>query len=82
MSTRLQVVMDEEEAEKYKRAAARRQLTLSEWVRECLRQSLEREPRATTSSKLAAIDRAQECHHPTGSIEDMLRQIEEGRDLR
>ncbi len=74
--------MDEEEAEEYKRAAARRQLTLSEWVRECLRQSLEREPGATTSSKLAAIDSALECQHPTGSIEEMLTQIEEGRDLR
>ncbi len=74
--------MDEQEAEEYKRAAAHRQLTLSEWVRECLRESLAREPGPTTASKRAALDRALKCHHPTGSIEDLLRQIEEGRDFR
>ena len=73
--------MEEQETEEYKSAAARRQLTLSEWVRECLRESLEREPGPTTSSKRAALDRALNCHHPTGSIEDLLRQIEEARDL-
>ncbi len=51
MSTRLQVVMDESEAARYEQAAARRQLTLSEWVRRCLREALKAEAGPTPEQK-------------------------------
>ncbi len=82
MSTRLQVVMDESEAKRYKQAAARRQLTLSEWVRRCLREALKAEAGPTLEQKLAALDRALQHHHPTGEIGELSSQIEVGRDLR
>ena len=82
MSMRLQVVMDEEEAERYKRAAARRQLSLSEWVRRCLRRAEKSESSPEPAQKLAALKRARQHNHPTGTIGQILYEIESGRDLR
>ena len=32
--------------------------------------------------RLQALDRALECNHPTADIDEMLTDIERGRDLR
>ena len=32
--------------------------------------------------RLRALDRALDCNHPTGDIDEMLADIERGRDLR
>ena len=37
---------------------------------------------ATAERQLRALDRALECNHPTGDIDEMLADIERGRDLR
>lgn len=37
---------------------------------------------ATAKRQLRALDRALECNHPTGDIDEMLADIERGRDLR
>ena len=37
---------------------------------------------ATARRQLRALDRALECNHPTGDIDEMLADIERGRDLR
>ena len=37
---------------------------------------------AAAERKLRAIDRALGCNHPTADIEEMLADIERGRDLR
>ena len=37
---------------------------------------------ATAKRQLRALDRALECNHPTGDIDEMLGDIERGRDLR
>ena len=41
-------------------------------------------PRLSASAKrrLRALDRASRCNHPTGTIDEMLADIERGRDLR
>ena len=39
-------------------------------------------PSATAKRQLRALDRALECNHPTGDIDEMLADIERGRDLR
>jgi len=36
----------------------------------------------TEVRRLQALDRALACHHPTGDIDEMLADIERGRDLR
>ena len=37
---------------------------------------------ATAQLQLRALDRALECNHPTGDIDEMLADIKRGRDLR
>ena len=37
---------------------------------------------AAAERQLRALDRALECNHPTGDIDEMLADIERGRDLR
>ena len=78
MSTRLQVVLDEEELEEIRKAARRQGLNVSEWVRQTLRQA-----RRTTSSgsidrKLAAVRAAARHEFPTGDIDEVLGDIERG----
>lgn len=78
MSKRLQVVLSEAEMRRFRRAARRAGLTLSEWVRRALR-GAERETSAgDADEKLRAI-RAAVCHgFPTADIDEMLEEIERG----
>ena len=82
MSKRLQVVMDEEEAEEYRRQARREGKTLSQWVRQVLRQVLASRRGPSAVDKLRALDLALRCGHPTSEIDQLLAEIESGRDLR
>ena len=54
-------------------------LSDSTWARQAANPPLIAEPAA---QRLAAIDRALECGHPTGDIDQVLGEIERGRDLR
>ncbi|MDH3206136.1 MAG: ribbon-helix-helix protein, CopG family [Gemmatimonadota bacterium] len=78
MSTRLQVVLDEEELEEIRRAARRHRLTVSEWVRQALRESRRAEPRRDEERKLEVVREAAEHAYPVGDIGEMLRDIESG----
>lgn len=78
MSKRLQVVVDEVELRAFERAARRRGLTLSEWVREQLRVGERQRATSAPDRKLAAIRTAAGHAFPTGEIEDVLAEIERG----
>lgn len=82
MSTRLQVVMSEAEVASLRQVARRAGLTLSEWARRTLRAARDAQAVPTPASRLAALERALGCNHPTGDIDEMLADIERGRDLR
>lgn len=82
MSTRLQIVVSEEEAKGFRRSAAHRGLTLSEWARQALRRAQQGQAGKRPEAKLQAIERALRCGHPTAEIDEMLASIERGRDLR
>jgi hypothetical protein len=82
MSRRLQVIVSDEEARNYERLARRLGMTLSEWVRRTLHGATGRDTMPKAALRLAAIDRALSCGHPTGDVEDMLAEIERGRALR
>lgn len=79
MSTRLQIVVDEEELREIKATARRHELTVSEWVRSTLREAREREPKRDKRDKLEAVRLA--CGHafPAADIDEMLADIERGR---
>jgi hypothetical protein len=82
MSKRLQIIVSDGEAESFRRAAEGSGLSLSEWARRALGREASRQSGPDTAQVLQALDRALECAHPTGDIDQILAEIETGRALR
>jgi len=78
MSTRLQVVLSDEELKAIRLAAQRAGLTVSEWARTVLREARRVEPQGDADRKLAAIRAAQRYAYPTADIDQMLAEVERG----
>ena len=78
MSTRLQVVIDDEELDEIRRVARQHGLTVSEWVRQTLRQARRATSGGSVERKLAAIRAAARHEFPTGDIDEVLDEIEQG----
>jgi hypothetical protein len=78
MSKRLQVVLEDEELDEIRRAARRHRLTVSEWVRQALRERRRSEPEQDAAAKLAAVREAAAHAYPTADVGEMLREIESG----
>ena len=78
MSTRLQVVMALDELESIRAAARERGMTVSEFVRETLREARRKVATGDTERKLAAIRAADRHAYPTADIDQMLGEIERG----
>ena len=55
-------------------------LSSSKWVMQVSRRARSIGP--VERRRLQALDRALECNHPTADIDEMLADIERGRDLR
>jgi hypothetical protein len=79
MSIRLQVLLEPAELRDIQRAARRRGMTMSEWVRQALRAARRAEPGRDPARKLAAIATAGRHGFPTADIDQMLVEIERGR---
>lgn len=78
MSTRLQVLLEESELKEIRRAARRRGMTVSEWVRGVLREGRRSEPGPGARRKLEVVRAASEHAFPVAGIERMLEEIESG----
>jgi len=78
MSTRLQVLLEDEELRELRDAAGREGLTLSAWVRRTLHQARRRQPQGDLASKLAAVRTAASHAFPTDDIDELLAEIESG----
>ncbi len=78
MSTRLQVLLDESELKEIRRAARRRGMTVSEWVRSALRDGRQAEPGTAARTKLDVVRAAAEHAFPVADVERMLEEIESG----
>lgn len=81
MSKRLQVVVRDEELERYSHTAESAGLTLSEWARQALRAAAHRQSSGDTDAKLAVIRRAAglEQGNREADIGEMLADIQAGR---
>jgi hypothetical protein len=77
MSHRLQVLLDESEITAIRAAARRNRLTVSEYVRQALRDARREEPVAGTARKLTVVRDASEHAFPTADPEAMEREIVE-----
>jgi hypothetical protein len=78
MSKRLQVILDEAEYAEVERAARRRRMTVSEWVRQSLRKARRAEPEGSESKKIDVVRAAAEHDFPTAEIDRMLAEIQKG----
>lgn len=82
MSKRLQVLVDERELRDIRQAARKAGLTVSEWVRQALRQARRTAAGGDPARKLAVVRAAARHAFPTAEIEEMLAQIESGYVLQ
>lgn len=80
MSMRLQVLLPEEEMADIQRLAMLESLSVGEWVRRTLREARAKKSTIDPKVKLAAIRKAATYSLPTADIEQMLKEIELGRE--
>jgi hypothetical protein len=78
MTKRLQVILQDPEYREIQRAARTRQMSIAEWVRQALALARRREPVGDVGKKLEIIRAAAKHQFPTGNIETMLAEIEQG----
>lgn len=79
MSSRLQVVVDDSELQRFRHAAAASGLTISEWARQVLRNAERHVDGGDPERKLSAIRAAARHEFPTGEIAEILDDIQRGR---
>lgn len=83
MSTRLQVLFPEDELKQLSKIAKKKRVPVARIVRESVRQYILGEPhKRDPGSRIAAILRYSRHNGPTGDIEDILAQIEAGRNAQ
>lgn len=78
MSKRLQVILDDHEMREIQRIAKRQKLTVAEWVRQALRAARRQEPGADARKKIEAVRASARHSFPSGEIEHILTEIEQG----
>ena len=78
MSKRLQVLLDAGEMERIRRIAEAQHVTVSEWVRRALREAERECPAADAGKKVQIVRDAARHSYPTGDMDGMLREIEQG----
>lgn len=81
MSKRLQVILDDKEMRDIQRTAKRQQMTVAEWVRQALRAAQRQVPLTDTKKKLGVVRAAARHDFPTGDIDQMLREINQGYQI-
>ena len=83
MSTRLQVLLPEEELREIRKLAKRDGVNVGEWVRRALRAARQDRSVKDPAEKLAAMHELLKMNLPTGDIEQILEETERGypRDL-
>ena len=78
MTKRLQVLFEDDELRELQRVARQRRMTTAEWVRRSLRAARDADAGADTTQKLGAVRRAAAFSFPTGDMETLLAEIEQG----
>ncbi len=78
MSTRLQVIFDEEELEELKERARKEKITVSDWVRRAVRNEMRSRPGEAARKKLDIIRAYSRYDYPSGDYELIAAEIESG----
>ena len=77
MAQSLQVILQDPEYGEIQRMARSRQMSIAEWVPQALA-NRRREPVGDAGKKLEAVRAAARRESPTGDIDTMLAEIEQG----
>jgi hypothetical protein len=77
----LQIVMPDEEYQALARAARRRGQSVSQIVRDSVRRTVAEQPAIDPDRRIAAVLRFARFAGPTGDVEQLLSEIEQGRGL-
>ena len=78
MSKRLQVILNDSEMEEIQSVADQEHMTVSEWVRHALRAARRNRSVKDAAKKIAVIRSAARNEFPTGDIQQILKEIEQG----
>ena len=78
MSKRLQVIVDDTEYRDLQKAARRRGVTVSQWVRDAIWSVRRSEPSIDAARKLSVVREPARHTYPAPDIDDMLAEIERG----
>jgi hypothetical protein len=81
MSKRLLVVITDDEYRAIVSAARHRGQPVSRFVRDSLRRSVTEEPEPDSDRRVAEVLRFARFAGPTGDIEQLLREIDQGRGV-
>lgn len=74
----MQVLLDENEIAGVRAAARRKRLTVSEYVRQVLREAQAHEPATDSARKLLVVREAASFAYPTADPEQMEEEIAQG----
>lgn len=78
MTKRLQVILKDPDYRDIQRKARSRNMSIAEWVRQALDVARRREPDGGVERKLAAVRAAVRHSYPSGDVDRMLQEIEQG----
>ena len=78
MTTRLQVLLEDDEFADIRWVAKRHRMTVAEWVRQALRPARRDEPVIDRRRKLAGVREAARGDYPTANMDRILAEIEGG----
>lgn len=78
MQRALKVLLEDAEIEEIQEIARRKQMTVDEWIHLALQEARKSHPLRSAEAKLRAVRTAAGKAFPTGDIDQMLREIEQG----
>lgn len=78
MTVRLQVLLPESELERLRVTARVNNVSVGEWVRRAIRRSFEETQPRSAEAKITAVREAMRLNAPTGDIDTINREIEQG----
>ena len=81
MSKRLQVLLPETQYRALSELAAKSEVSVSDIVRSCIEQTLAFASGKSVEARIAAVLKYSRFNGPTGDIEQVLAEIEEGRTV-
>ena len=79
MSKRLQILLPDDEFKKLKKFCKVKRKSVAEIVRESIRNCMSTDTPEDPSAKISRLLRFAKFEGPTGDIEQILREIDEGR---